>query len=168
MVDLATAAVIAKIVSDAVGAFDKVFRGYMDVLKRVPTVPTLPPPAFADVNSPHQNAFVARSRQSAQLYQTVTYKQLCERLSDGDREYIETPGRAMDSYQRQWLSVYEQRALASGMDVGGLRGQLGYLARQMSDPLIKVLTFVEKMGLYLDDHYMVARQEAAKYLKRNN
>jgi hypothetical protein len=35
----------------------------------------------------------------------------------------------------------------------------------MSDPLIKVLDFVAKMGLYLDDHYMMARNVAQQYLR---
>ena len=43
--------------------------------------------------------------------------------------------------------------------------QLEYLAKQISDPLIRVLQFVERMGLYLDDHYQVARMLAERYLK---
>jgi hypothetical protein len=72
--------------------------------------------------------------------------------------------QAMENYQRQWNAVFEQKSLASGMDIGRLDSQLNYLARQISDPLIKVLEFISKMGLYLDDHYMMARMVAEKYI----
>ncbi|WP_034859726.1 hypothetical protein [Sinorhizobium sojae] len=167
MIDLATATVIAKMASDAVGAFDKIFRGFADVVaKKEPTAPHVPPPDFVYIDSPEQKAFVAKSRKTGATYQTVTYQTLCETLSGGDREYIETLTRAMENYQRQWNSAFEQRSLASGMDVGRMDAQLDYLARQIADCLIKVLDFVGKMGLHLDDHYSMARHVAGKYLAR--
>ena len=54
------------------------------------------------------------------------------------------------------------------MDVGRYDGQLDLLAREISDPLLKVLAFVEHMGLYLDDHYLAAREIAQKYTVRSN
>jgi hypothetical protein len=168
MIELATAAVIAKMASDAVGAIDKIFRGYADVVKKKqPTSPEVPPPDFAYVNKPDQSALVAQSRQTGTAYQTVTYQELCKRLDDSDRQYIETLTQAMENYQRQWYSAYQQRSLASGMDIGRMDAQLEYLARQISDPLIRVLEFVNKMGLYLDDHYLAARRLAEGYLKAN-
>jgi hypothetical protein len=167
MIDLATAAIIAKLTSDAVGAIDKVFRGYIDVVKKkAPDARLVPPPDFVYVDRPEKKAFVAQSRQTGQASQTVTYEQLRNLLKEGDRQYIETLTRAMENYERQWLSAYEQRSMASGMDIGRMDTQLEYLAKQISDPLIKVLDFVAGMGLYLDDHYVMARGVAEQYLKK--
>jgi hypothetical protein len=128
MIELATAAVIAKLASDAVSAFDKVFRGYVDVVKKKePTAPHIPPPDFAYVDRPQQNAIVAQSRQTGQAYQTVTYEQLRNKLNEGDRQYIETLTRSMENYQRQWLAAYEQRSMASGMEIGRMDAQLEWL-----------------------------------------
>ena len=55
--------------------------------------------------------------------------------------------------------------MASGMDIGRMDAQLEYLAKQISDPLIKVLDFVANMGLFLDDHYVMARNVAQQYLR---
>jgi hypothetical protein len=167
MIELVTAALIAKLVSDAVGSIDKVFRGYADVVKKKGTVtaPSAPPPNLAYVDQPNQSAFVAQSRQTGRPSQIVTYEELSQRLNDGDRRYIETLTRAMENYERQWNTAFEERSLASGKDIGRMDAQLEYLAKQISDPLIRVLQFVERMGLYLDDHYQVARMLAERYLK---
>jgi hypothetical protein len=86
MIDLATAAVIAKTTSDAVGAFDKIFRGFADFLKKKePSGTHIPPPDFAYVNDPEHNAFVAKSRRTGNVYQTVTYDQLCCKLQGSHR-----------------------------------------------------------------------------------
>jgi hypothetical protein len=60
MIDLVTAALIAKIVSDAVGAFDKNICGIADaVKKKEPAAVHLPPPDYAYVNKPSEKAFLA-------------------------------------------------------------------------------------------------------------
>lgn len=165
MVDLATAALIAKMASDAVGAFDKIFRGYKDFIEeKQPASSSVPPPDFSFVNSPHEDAFVARSRSTGQTYQKVTYDELCKSLNDDDRQHIETLTRVIVNYQKQWNTAFEERAMASGKDIGRLDAQLDYLVRQMADPLVKALNFVEKMGLQLDDHYIAARNLTEKYL----
>jgi len=165
MIDLATAALIAKMASDAIGAFDKVFRGYADFLKKKePSAPNVPPPDFAYVDAPKQKAFVAQSRQTGATYQTVTYDELCNKLNASDRQYIETLSQAMRNYELQWNAATLQRSMASGMDIGRLDAQLDYLVKQMADPLLKVLTFVEKMGLHLDDHYQITRQLTEQYI----
>lgn len=166
MIDLITASIIAKLVSDAVGAFDKIFRGYSDVIKgREPRAANIPPPDFAYVDNPAQRSFVAQSRSTGATYQTVTYEELSRKLDGSDKKYVETLTRAMQNYERQWNIVYEQRSMASGIELGRLDTQLEYLARQMADPLIKILEFVEKMGLHLDDHYHMARNVTQQYLK---
>ena len=164
MIELATAALIAKLVSDSVGAFDKIVRAYVDVLERKKR--HLPPPDLAFEDSPEENAFVSRSRSTGETYQTVTYEELCNRLNDSDLKHIETLTQSMENYQNQWNAAYEERSMSTGKDIGRLDSQLEFLARQMADPLVKVLDFVEKMGLRLDDHYLTARNISQNYLER--
>jgi DNA polymerase I-like protein with 3'-5' exonuclease and polymerase domains len=166
MIDLSTAAIVTKLVGDAVGAIDKIYRGFADFnkMKDKPNSAQRPPD-FAYVDSPDQKAFVAKSRRTGEVYQSVSYDDLCKKLNGQDRAYIETLTRAMESYQKQWNSVYEQRPMAAGLELARLDAQLDYLAKQIADPLIKVLGFVEKMGLWLDDHYLMARQLANAYLE---
>ncbi len=71
----------------------------------------------------------------------------------------------MENYQKQWNAAFEHKSMASGMDIGRFDAQLEYLSKQIADPLIRVLAFVEKMGLQLDDHYHMARMVTEKYLQ---
>jgi hypothetical protein len=125
MIELATAALIAKMASDAVGAIDKVFRGYADVVKKKQSTSSyIPPPDYAYVDKPNQSAFVAESRKTGQTYQTVTYQQLSQKLNDGDQRHIEALTQAMENYERQWQAAFVQKSLASGMDIGRMDAQL--------------------------------------------
>lgn len=161
MIELATAALIAKTAADAVGAFDKIYRGFSDFVKdRKKSKSDLPPPDFAYVDAPEDSAFVAKSRHTGGVYQTVTYGELCEKLEGSDLKHIEALSKAMSNYEHQWNTVVEQRSMASGMEIGKLDAQMDYLARQIADTLKKVLLFVERMGLHLDDHYYMARSLA--------
>jgi hypothetical protein len=168
-IDLGTAALIAKMTSDAVGAFDQICRGFVDVVKgRAPSTQPLPPPDFAYVNDPTNAAFVAKSRRTGAVTKTVSYAELCNILDDSDREYIETISQTMLEYQHQWNQVHAQRPLAIGSQLAQLDSQQKFLATQIGDELIRVLDFVQKMGFYLDDHYVLARHLAEDYLNRSN
>ena len=167
MIDLATAAIIAKTAADAVGAFDKIYRGFADfVSKKEPTASNLPPPDFAYMDSPGDQALVAKSRRTGENYQVVSYEELSRRLDTSDREFIETITRSMTSYQRQWSTVFEQRSMASGIEIARLDAQLDYIAKQIADCLIHILDFVQRIGLRLDDHYHMARHISKRYLEK--
>lgn len=56
--------------------------------------------------------------------------------------------------------MIQQRSMASGMEIAKLDAQMDYLAQQIADTLNKVLRFIERMGLNLDDHYHMARSLA--------
>ena len=168
MIELATAALIAKLVSDAVNSFDKIYRGYADWVekKTKATEPTVPPPDLAYVDQPSQSAFVAQWRSTGGIARIVTYEELREKLGDGDREHIESLSRAMNNYEKQWNAAFVQRSLATGMEIGKMDAQLEYLAKQISETLVMVLQFVNRMGFGLDDHYVTARSLAERYLQK--
>ena len=161
MIDLAAAALIAKATSDAVGAFDKIYRGFSDFVKnRKKTKNELPPLDFAYVDAPGDQAFVAKSRHTGGVFQTVTYAELCEKLDGSDLEHITALSKAMKNYEHQWNTVAEQRSMASGIEIARLDAQMEYVSEQIAQTLKRVLAFVERMGLVLDDHYTVARSLA--------
>ncbi|RVP50010.1 hypothetical protein [Sinorhizobium medicae] len=167
MIDLPTAALIAKMAADAVTAFDKIFRGFVEVAKKeLPPQRRVPEPVFLYTNRPDRMAIVAENLHTGATFQAVTYEELRQRLNDNDRGYIETLSQAMENYQRQWNSAYQQKSMASGMDIGRLEAQLQYLAQQIAEALLRLLEFVSKMGLRLDDHYMAARQVAKDFLAK--
>jgi len=164
MIDLATAGLIAQLTANAVGAFDKIFRGYLDFVKKEPSPPGVPQANLSYVNSPGTNSIIAKSLSTGATYQTVTYEELRQRLGPNDRSYIETLSEAMDNYQRQWNSTYRAKSLAApGPDIGRLEAILDNLAKEISEVLIRLLDFVKKLGLQLDDHYEAAMDIAQRY-----
>jgi hypothetical protein len=167
MIDWQTASYVAGVAANAVTSIDKVYRGYADFFKNKGATLAAPPPDFSIQNKPDEKALVSTSLHSGQTYQTITYEELRSRLTPGDRAYIEALSRSLENYEKQWNSAFEAKSLASGMDVGRYDAQLDYLARQISDPLLKVLDFVEHMGVELDDHYLAARHIAQEYVKRD-
>jgi hypothetical protein len=167
MIDWQTASYVAGAAANAVASIDKVYRGYADFFKKKESAVGAPAPDFSIQNKPDEDALVATSLHTGQTYQKITYEELRAKLSSGDRVYIDTLSRSLQNYERQWNAAYEARSLASGMDVGRYDAQLDYLARQISDPLLKALDFVEHMGLWLDDHYLAARRIATEYVTRD-
>lgn len=163
--DWQTASWIAGAIGNAVTSIDKIYRGYADFAKDKKFPANAPPPDFTYQDIPEKKEFAAVSRRTGHVQLAVSYDDLCKRLNDDDRRYVEALDNAMRSYERAWTAAYEDRALASGMDRGRYDAQLERLSKDIADPLLKVLKFVEKMGLFLDDHFLAARDIAEKYLK---
>lgn len=167
MIDLPTAALIASTIGNAVTAIDKMYRGYADFFKKKTPNIHAPPPDFSIQNSTAEGAVVATSLHTGANSQKVTYEELRSKLNPNDRAYVETLSQALESYEKQWQAAYLAKSMASGMDVGRLDAQLAYLSKQIAEPLLRVLEFVERMGLWLDDHYLAARDIAKEYVKAN-
>jgi hypothetical protein len=165
MIDWQTSSYIAAVVANAVTSIDKLYRGYADFFKRMKADEPTPEPDLRIQNKPDERAFVSTSLHTGATQQSVTYEALRARLESRDRAYVETLGQALDNYEKQWNAAFLAKSMASGMDVGRYDAQLDYLAKQIADPLLKVLDFVEHMGLGLDDHYLAARRIAKEYMK---
>jgi hypothetical protein len=108
MIDLASAALIAKMTSDAVGALDKIYRSFADYLReKKPSVRSIPQlePDYAYVDAPEKGAFEAKSRRTGYVCRTVTYGELRSKLEGSDLEYVETLSRTMQNYEHRWNSV---------------------------------------------------------------
>lgn len=166
MIDWQTASYIAGTVGSAVAAIDKMYRGYADFFEDRKSAPNVaaPPPYFSIQNSVDDGAIIAKSLHTGQVYQKVTYDELRAKLNLTDRAHIEMLSQALDNYGRQWDSALLAKSMSSGMDVGRYEAQLEYLAKEIASPLLRVLQIVETLGLYLDDHYIAARDIASKYI----
>ncbi len=163
--DIPTISLITGAVSGAVASIDKIYRGYADFMKARKGNVFDTPPDFRYQDKPDEKTFVAVSRHTGQEYQKVTYEDLCNKLNLGDKEYVETLSKALRNLERQWNAAYEDWSMASGMDRGRYEAQLETLAPRIAEPLLKVLEFVQQMGLWLDDHYHAARMIAQEYLR---
>ena len=165
--DREAAVLIARVVSDGIASFDEMYRSYSDFLDQgVAGTNFIPPPDFQYADSPQDGGFVARSRHTGGVYESVTYEQLCERLQHIDRESIESMSRAMASRQMQWNKLTQEIAVASGPKKEKLEEQLTILSNEISEGLIMILDVVRGAGLSLDDHYLMARRIAQKHLGR--
>jgi DNA polymerase I-like protein with 3'-5' exonuclease and polymerase domains len=165
MIDWQTTSYIAGVLGTAVASIDKIYRSYADYFKKKAPNLSAPAPDFSIQNRSAENAMVATSLHSGAVSQTVTYEELRARLAPTDRAHIEALSQALENYEKQWNSALLAKSMASGMDVGRYDAQLDYVAQQISAPLLKVLEFVERMGLFLDDHYLAARNIATEYMK---
>jgi DNA polymerase I-like protein with 3'-5' exonuclease and polymerase domains len=165
MIDWQTVSYVAGALGTAVTSIDKIYRGYADFFKKKVPDASAPAPDFSIQNRSSENAMVATSLHTGAVYQTVKYEDLRGRLTPTDRAHIEALSQALENYEKQWNAAVVAKSMASGMDVGRYDAQLDYLAKQISAPLLQVLSFVERMGLFLDDHYLAARSIATEYLK---
>lgn len=166
-ITLEMAALIAKAASDAVNAFDNIYDRYANFLKnRQPRSHWEPPPDYAYVDAPDRGAIVAMSRSSGKICQTVSYEELSEKLSGNDADHIKALSEAMTAYEQQWNSVYRQKPLMSDpIAIAKVDQQLERLAEEIGEALLKVLNFLQSMGLFLDDHYNVALNISKEYLE---
>lgn len=164
MIDLQTASAISSIVGSAITSIDRMYRGYADYFKKSLPGEMVPSPSFTIQNRSSEGVIVATTTDETVELQKVTYEELRARLAERDLGYVDTLERALKNYEAQWNSAYLSRSMASGMDVGRYEAQLDLVAKEISDPLLRVLAFVERMGLQLDDHYLAAREIAQKYV----
>jgi len=163
--DRQTASVIAAAASDAINSVDQIYRSYADYLKEKTGAVREYPPDFRYLNNPEEKAFVAASRRSGAEHQKVSYQELCEKLSGSDKHYVETLDAALSDLGTRWNATYKAWSQAEGAKRKKYQTELDELAPLIADPLIRILDFVQKMGLWLDDHYVFARQIGQAYLK---
>ena len=162
MIDFLVASQIATIIGHSVGAIDKLYSNYASVMAK--KRPEHPPDRLI-ANDPAEKAMVSRFA-NGERAETITYEELTKRLSEGDLRYVETLGKSLENYQRQWESAELELSVAAGIERGRLEGQLELVGKRMAQPLFDILNFVEtKIGITLDDHYLAARSIAEKYAK---
>jgi hypothetical protein len=97
-------------------------------------------------------------RQDAQTVQTITGKELSERLEPTDLALVRTYESKMEAYFKLWRAVYQQKDASQDPLVNAKTDtQLKDLILKMRGELLGILDFLEKTGVHLDDHYMHIR-----------
>ena len=106
-------------------------------------------------------------RQDERIIQTISGKELEQRLSGGDLKLVVTYEKKMEDYFDLWTSVYEQKDMSPDPLVNAkVEKQLKSLIKSMDGELLGILDFLEtKLGVGLDDHYMHVRQIVEKEAK---
>lgn len=169
MLDLVSAGTLAAIVSAAVDSIDKVYRGYVDFVKKKDGEQAVhtAPPMFKYHDRPEEQAFVATWLSSGEDANKITYAELAQRLSPTDLHHIEALADSMDQYRKLWDDVQRQKPLAGlGLESARLDAQLEHLAKEISKLLQRILDFVQTaVGMPLDDHYLAAQDIATQYLR---
>lgn len=150
MVDVATISAIVGLAASSVGLIDKITDSYLKFWGRDSGVP-----------KEHRSKIVAGEDGKSlirlvhgQEAQRVTYQEMTKRLSEDDLSYIRALEKSMKTHKSVWEGAYPQLASeVNPVAKAKIKAQLDDVAEDMGKDLQKILTFVEKTGLYLDDHY---------------
>lgn len=97
-------------------------------------------------------------KQSGVTVQTVTAKELSQKLEPADLALVRTYEGKMADYFKQWRAVYQAKDTSQDPLVNAKTdAQLTDLILKMRSELLGILTFLEKAGIRLDDHYLNIR-----------
>ena len=101
------------------------------------------------------------SRRNGRVVQRIQAKDLAA-LPEPMLRHIRAHETSMENYHKIWSSVYPQLALESGVGKAKTELQLQDIIRSMRKDLEAILTFLEKAGLDLDDHYQHVRDAVSE------
>jgi hypothetical protein len=159
---LAEVAAVAGILGNAANIIDKIYGRFFERKTGKPPPAGLEPEHSGLIrNDPAQGALVVTHRGTE--WARVTYDELGQRLSSQDMRHIKTREKVMNQLYEQWEATYP--TLATEMNPirkKQLEQQLDEVTDSLGKELDKVLGFITKSGLMLDDHYQVFHDIAAK------
>ena len=89
---------------------------------------------------------------------TITGAELSKALGPQDLSLVQTYERKMQDYFDLWTSVYAAKDMSQDpLANAKTDAQLRKLIASMKGELLGILSFLEKIGVQLDDHYMHVR-----------
>lgn len=158
MVDLAMIAAAITAATSAVGLIDKIADQIDRFLTKSPE-PAVPKEHRLQIEK-EGNAIV--SRYHGQESQRITAEDL-QKLPEADLRHIKVLEQSMENHYSIWAAVYPQLALAvDPIAKAKTEQQLKGILGGMRGDLEGILTFLERSGLHLDDHYLHVRDLVAK------
>jgi hypothetical protein len=90
--------------------------------------------------------------------QTITGAELSKLLGPQDLALVQTYERKMQDYFDLWTSVYAAKDMSQDPLVNAkTEAQLKKLIGNMQGELLGILSFLQRIGVHLDDHYMHVR-----------
>ncbi|MBT9502321.1 MAG: hypothetical protein IV092_13805 [Burkholderiaceae bacterium] len=97
-------------------------------------------------------------KQQDRTVQTVTADQLSNALDQADLDLIRTYEASMNKYFARWKAVYAKKDASQDPLVNAITDeQLTEQIVKMRFELLGILSFLQKCGVNLDDHYMHVR-----------
>jgi SepF-like predicted cell division protein (DUF552 family) len=143
--------------SAAVSLVDKIADSYLKFRGKISSVPE---EHRAEIVASGDNKSLLMLSHGVEI-QRLTYQQLTARLNEGDLSYIRSLERSINTHKTVWEEAYPQLASESNpVTKAKVRNQLNDVANEMGSDLTKILNFVEKLGVHLDDHYIAVRDIA--------
>jgi hypothetical protein len=109
-----------------------------------------------DTPQPHHGFLIQRTGKSVAAYrrmEVLTADQL-DQLPKDQRDLIREYERSMKKLTTEWKKL--KRAGTAQLDEE-VRNQMLALLRGAKEDLVGILNFLEKQGIYLDDHYLEVR-----------
>jgi hypothetical protein len=97
-------------------------------------------------------------KQQDRTVQTVTADQLSKVLNKSDLDLVQTYEASMNKYFARWKAVYAKKDSSQDPLVNAItEEQLTEQIVMMKAELLGILSFLQKCGVNLDDHYMHVR-----------
>jgi len=97
-------------------------------------------------------------KQNNRTIQTLTHEELAKKLSEHDLRLVITLEEKMNEYYRLWRAVYGKKDSSQDPLVNAQTDlQLEQLIKRMRNELVGILSFLQTIGVHLDDHYMHVR-----------
>ena len=147
----------------AVEVFDKVAGQIKSVLTKRPKEAEADEDRWRYKIRPEGTSIVVK--QENRTVQTVTGEQLSKVLSTTDLDLVQTYEASMNKYFSRWKAVYAKKDSSQDPLVNAItEEQLTEQIVKMKTELLGILSFLQKCGVNLDDHYMHVRHlvESAK------
>ena len=160
MLDIPTVASIVGVLVQSVGLVDKVTDTYLKFRGKESPVPK---EHKAKIVAGSDGTSLVRLEHGSEV-QRVSYEELTKKLAPTDLSYVRALEASMNTHKAIWESAYP--SLASEVNPvakAKVNVQLDAVATDMEKDLTRILTFIEKTGLYLDDHYMAVRDIATQH-----
>jgi hypothetical protein len=97
-----------------------------------------------------------------QELQRVTYNELATKLTSEDLDHIRTLETSMNNYYQQWKGLYPTLALETDPKAKDQKERQidSLIVSGMGRDLGRIISFIERCGLSLDDHYVRVRDLA--------
>jgi hypothetical protein len=139
-------------VSTSLGVIDKVSGQIDRFVKKQPDPP---------VERPHsviaqQTGDTIRFMKSGVPEERITAAEM-DQLDPQSRQLITAIEQSMTQQFDRWTLLYPKRNSTDLLENAQVNTELDQLAKGMCEDLGKLLSFLEKMGKYLEDHYLTVR-----------
>lgn len=97
-------------------------------------------------------------RQTERTIQTITGDQLSKVLGPDDLALVRSYEKNMQKYFKRWQAVYAKKDASQDPLVNAVtEEQLAEQIESMKAELLGILSFLQRIGVQLDDHYMHIR-----------